>query len=312
MSGTQYLFGFWEGHTTLTNDHFSIESLPESPQIVEQTFACPQADRGWMEPPIVGLPGKPEIPQGRFQLRSTHVLTTRLRSQDAALGEFLVLALGFTVGLRLTIEGAGHLQRAAIKEGTLVNFRASDEEILHVLGKACTFWHSHSAPEIRRLVFGAIHWYLTSQSYHAQHEEFAWTYSVLDSLHKLAKETSSSYAALPTGKHGQRPVALAQTFNIPLPSSFAGSGADAHPTSALVECRNTLIHEARWAEAPIGYGVNEHNHDMIQDLQHFCSQLILRLLGVECGFCGTVYDRQMHRLDVVLPQYVLPQYVLPQ
>lgn len=300
VSEGRYPFGFWSRIDALDafcGNAFRVTAADGAEGAVRSVLNHAQRDGDWFEPPVEEGAGGLLVPVRRFELPVTHVLATPGRPHDDGLGEFLVLVLGFALGMRFTVEGTGHLARAAIGEATLVNFSPRGREVLHVLGGALAFWDAH-APEVRRLAFGTVHWHLSAQSHQAQHDGFAWAYTVLDGLHKLALSTSSAYASANGGAyvpHGQRPPTLASVLGIPLPASFASSGA---PAGALVRARNELVHEARWDGEPIGYAGGQDGYDLTLDLRHFCSQVILRLLGVECEFCRHTYSRQLQGLDV--------------
>jgi hypothetical protein len=241
------------------------------------------------------------VPATRFELPPTHLLITPGRAYDAQYGEFIVLMLGFMYGLRLTVRGTGHLHPTPLREHSLVNFVPKRAEVLACLGKATVFWDSQRT-DLRQLLFGAIHWYLVAQSHNHQHERFAWAYTVLDNLHRVAWRTSPAYRALvpsELGGHGTRPSALAQVYGTPLPSAFAGSAGAPGTAAGLVALRNQLIHEARWQGQPIGYAVFQVGHEVILNLQHFCSQIILGLLDIECIFRKHQYSGQLQGLDLL-------------
>lgn len=149
-------------------------------------------------------------------------------------------------------------------------------------------------------MFGAVHWFLVSQSYGSQYERFAWLYTVLDNLHRIAWHVLPAYRSQIPEKtrHGERPKALASTFRAPLPPSFSIPNGDETNVDALVKARNELIHEARWAGEPLGYAVSNDGHMMYQEMRHFCSQIILGLLEIPCEFRKTSYSRQRHGLEV--------------
>ena len=62
--------------------------------------------------------------------------------------------------------------------------------------------------------------------------------------------------------------------------------------------RNELVHEARWLGEPIGYSANADANELIQDLKHFNSQLILGFLAIECEFRRRENSRQIQALDL--------------
>lgn len=229
----------------------------------------------------------------------THLLTTQKRTHVAGYGEFLVEILGFILGIRLTTEGTGHLWPTPLRQGQLVGFIPKRSEMLFCLERATSFWETHF--EVRRLMFGAVHWFLVSHSYQNQYERFSWMYTVLDTLHRIAWHVSDRYRRrLPDrkGSHGERPKALSETFGSPLPETFGDPNKQVGNVAALLKARNELVHEARWTDEPLGHAVSEEGQRMIYEMTHFCSQIILGLMNVPCGFRTAAYSRSGHGLDV--------------
>lgn len=298
----QYAFGFLKHRHEIDALGFEIRPLKHFDEAVARVLAEETAAERWYYPrPVLSPTEKVSLPAARFELPPTHLLITAGRSLDDQYGEFLVLALGFLLGLRLTIRGIGHMHRTPHEPGTLVSFLPSKHEIPPCMEKATAFWDAQP-PRIRKLMFGAIHWFLVSQSFDHQYEEFAWAYTVLDNLHRIAWETTHGYRArFPKGQyrcHSNRPVALAAEFGSPLPASFADPDGKPGAVGRLVIYRNELVHEARWAGEPLGYAVSQDGHEMIMDLSYFCSQLILGLLGIDCGFRRYTNSRQIQGFDL--------------
>lgn len=296
-----YAFGFLERRLDFADAQFEVRPRKLHEQAVKRVRNSPSAGPKWFHPPLEpSLTERVTVPAGRFELPPTHLLITPGRPYNAAYGEFIVLVLGFIYGLRLTIRGTGHLHPTPLREHSLVNFAPKRAEVLSCLAKATALWDSQS-PDIRQLIFGAIHWHLVAQSYNHQHERFAWAYTVLDNLHRIAWHISPAYRVLvpsEVGAHSKRPVALAQVYGTPLPSAFADALGAPGNVAVLVASRNQLIHEARWQGKPIGYAVSQVGHEMILNLQHFCSQIILGLLDIECLFRRHQYSGQLQGLDL--------------
>ena len=298
----RYMFGFHDQPMEISNERFEITGAQAFDRSVEKVRTAKSAGERWFHPPLAySTTEKIEVPAALYRLPSTHVLVTWERSLDQAFGEFLVLVLGFLKGQRFTIEGIGHLRPTPWKSGELVSFIPADAEILACLDRAAEFWDAHDE-ETRKLMFGAIHWFLVAQSYDHQYERFAWAYTVLDNLHAIALKTTPDYAASSSGQrggHGHRPLALSDVFGSPLPEAFSDPGREKPNAASLVNARNELVHEARWAGEPLGYAVSDEADGLISELEFFCSQNILALLGVPCRFRGVSYSRSRQCLDVL-------------
>lgn len=288
-----YRFGYWESQKEFSCDEFIICHLPppQYSKSIAESSNIAQRGNNWFFPQIyTDNQLLVKCQQGRFVLPVTHTLTMPNRVFDKDFGEFLVLVLGFLYGLRLTLEGNGHLLKTPWRECTLVNFCSlKSNEMLHCLQKALVFWDS-STEEQRKLLFSSIHWYLVGQSYVHQHEIFSNQYMVLDNIHALTEKIPQNKNKYGSNfrnnngniSHGKRASALGEYYGTPLPDSFKvnGDGAAVY----ISQLRNQLVHEARWLDEPIGYAVNSNAHEVTMELTAFNSQIILGILGIECKF----------------------------
>jgi hypothetical protein len=141
------------------------------------------------------------------------------------------------------------------------------------------------------LTMAALHWYLTSQSYRHHFEQFAWQYTVLDNITKLASKINRKFS-------DRRPSALASYYNVNFHIAFADSKSSHKKDKALRDCRAKLLHEALWCDEPIGYAVSQRSYAMLRSLTRFNSQLILATLGVKCKFLEADDDRQLWPLGI--------------
>jgi len=172
-------------------------------------------------------------------------------------------------------------------------------DLERAMSRVIRFFHAYeSQREILSVATAALHWYLTSQSYHHAFEMFTFQYSVLDSAHRLSDLLHPLYQAMPKKGHSQRPVDLSTFYGIPLPPDFEEPGVARPNAKRLAAARNELIHEARWLGAPLGYSADSRSWDMLMNLKHFNSQLILGIFGIESKFGCAPYDRQVRALDV--------------
>ncbi|MBI3707616.1 MAG: hypothetical protein HY246_08060 [Proteobacteria bacterium] len=302
MSQGQYLFGWLREPLQLHDAVFAIKPQPSFEDRKREVEAAFPLGSAWIVPPNgYGTFDGVEVPSERYELSKTHTLATNGRSYDKAYGQFIILVLGFVLGLRLTIEGDGHLYATPWKQGSLVSFVPKGSEILRCLHAATTFWDS-AGPDIRKMMFAAIHWYLTAQSYRHQFEKFVWQYAVIDNIHRITWNATPTYRKCcpnERGNHSQRPGCLAAEYGSPLPACFADSEKGNGDAGRLITLRNELIHEARWVGEPLGYAVGTDAHEIIEHLKYFNSQLILGVLGIACKFRSLTYPYQTQALDLI-------------
>jgi len=296
----RYLFGWWDRNTEFGDDLFEIRPVQQFAQALEVVRRAGSLGSEWFHPPVAHSSTEGvDLPCERFELPVTHCLTVTGHAYDVDQGAFLVLVLGFCLGLKLTPRGTGHLMATPWRERTLSPFYADNPDILVVLRHALSFWRSQP-PEVRSLAFSAIHWHLTAHSYRQQHDRFAWQYTVMDNIYKLTCRIDRTFGQPDPRNpdrdllgHRWRPGALGQKYGSPMPTAF-GTG-DAAVLSGL---RNELIHEARWCGEPIGYSVSTTGHDLVHALQYYNAQLILGFLDVRCRFRQTSDPMQLQALDI--------------
>lgn len=208
--------------------------------------------------------------------------------------DFLVWALSFIVGMRLTATAAGFVDATPIKPGKLVDFVLSPAERLRALALAEGFWQANKAVPLRaRRWVAALHALFLAQGPQAlQFERFLYLYGALDACFALAK----SFHPLPKGgvKHHSRVRWLCDVFQIPVPA-WADDQAGASPVSVI---RNATVHESLFMDAPLGFAV--HGVGTGQNLPLEMEAVVCRLLVALLGDASTAYvhspvnTRQMH------------------
>jgi hypothetical protein len=135
---------------------------------------------------------------------------------------------------------------------------------------------------------------LFSQLYEHDFERFGGAYTVLDTVYWM-HQTLGSFEPV---SHARRAQALANHFGMPVPDWATMNGG----TCALAALRNALVHEARYADAPIGFAHPVSHPSITLELGHFLTRLVLATLRVPCLYIYTpVHSRQMHGLDIVGP-----------
>ncbi len=226
-----------------------------------------------------------------FQILSTHVMHIENETNGRELGELAIADIGLLEGMRLIPEEWVHFYRAPVKPHTLFDLICGKTEIEEVIRIAQTFWKANHAQEVRRCLFGAIHWLLFSESYVHEFEQFAAQYIVLDSCFWLHTKIKGG----PKLPHSERPSFLAQAYKIADISWATMRGKDCE----LSQLRNEFFHEGRYTGHPIGFALTEFNPPIILQLGAFNTRLILGILDVDCSYVKSPVDtRQMYRLGI--------------
>jgi len=284
-------FGFLAEPMSLTWSTGLIEPLPNHESIVEGVLAHDRHYAGWMYPPLGVVsrdsseskecPGMPAT----FGLPPTHKLTLLNSQVDLETEDFFIALFGMLKGLRLQREGWQHFYRCPTKRGALCDFYADNSEIATTLDLAASFWQSHTDASTRKLAFGAIHWHLFAQLYQHEFERFNAQYTALDACWALAKRTLNVDAK----GHAERPRALALALGLFAPSWALPVTTGANACS-LSQRRNALVHEAMYAEQPIGFAHPQTERGMELELTGFVARTIFALLGVRNGYIRSPVD----------------------
>ena len=280
----QHLFGWMNKRVCLKSSQFEISPVQNFDTAISEIIEHPRYD-DWLE-----------MPSGctRFELPATHYLEVDSTAINDNLASLLISVFGFLDGLNLKLCGEGHLHRTPHQLGTLVEFIPSGKDVEKVLDLVIAFHQKHIfQPQVISLMIAAVHWYLTSQSYTHHFEQFAWQYTVLENLVKLASTLTKRKFT------DSRLSELAGYYKVNLHVAFGDSEIAAKNAKALVQCRNKLMHEALWCDQPIGYAVSQKSYSMLRSLRRFNSQLILASLEVKCRFLEADDDRQTWPLAVL-------------
>lgn len=175
----QIQFGCWPRDLALTTPGIEVQPLPNLSETLDKINALKKTRGRWIRPTETVDGFRP------FALPATHVMHVKKGNDRERLGELAIAVLGAIEGLRLVPKGWVHFYRAAIELHSLCDLICSQQEIEHILGKTEEFWRRHHSAQIRRNLFGTIHWFLFSQSYQHEFEQFAAQYTILDSSYRL-------------------------------------------------------------------------------------------------------------------------------
>jgi hypothetical protein len=292
-------FGFLSEPTSLVWSGGSIEPLPDHADVVQGILAHQQHYAGWLYPPLRGvrrdsseLKESPKVP-ATFALPSTHLLTLADGNAEPAAEDFFIALFGMLKGLRLQRDGWQHFFKCPTKRGALSDFCADDREIATTLDLAAEFWQRHTDTSTRKLAFGAIHWHLFAQLYEHEFERFNAQYTALDACWALSRKA----LALPKVTHAERPAVLARALGLLTPS-WALTGPQEQSACSLSLRRNALVHEAMYADEPLGFAHPATERGMALELQNFVARCIFALLGVRNEYTRSPGDtRQVFGFD---------------
>jgi hypothetical protein len=300
---TQIRFGYWPRKIQLRIGRAEINPLLEFDANVALMEQNNRVANGWLYPPLITeneRGGKPRqqtlIYAPRYGIEPTHSLSLPNSSKSQARGEFLIALLGMLEGLRLVPEGWGHFYRAAVKLNALSDVHCSPQDLETVLTTGQDFWNN-ATDNVRRLMFGAIHWRLFAESYGHEFERFAGQYTVLDTCWRICDALRPKWWQNWTGSqrlpaHAMRARLLAKEYGIPIPS-WAKTRKSSGKTrtavySKLSKLRNGLIHEGLYGQKPIGFGYPKNFKGSTDlGLRAFNTRLILGILGTKCVYVNT-------------------------
>jgi hypothetical protein len=285
-------FGFLTRDLDIADGDFAIRTIGDWRTARADLEAGGHVVNGWFYMPR--KLNSPE-PAGRYQLPITHDLQSAKYS-DPDLQRFVVIVLGFLLGLRLLPEGWGHLHGAAIEVGKCNGFNLFDREIIPCLERAAVFQIANAnGRNVKRLesAISLIHW---SKGQEQHFDTFSYLYSAIDACWAaFANLHAGSIAQLKPKRgvsHAERPVIMQQVLRLKLPRIF-------DPTSAVTAAsiRNDLIHEGMVGDMPLGLSFIDPHCDL--EMREFADKLILALLGVSAHYLDTPGgDRSRHVLGL--------------
>jgi hypothetical protein len=278
-------FGYWARKLELQFGGALIRPIANFEVVVQSMKQHERVANGWLYPPLVSgrdrrnaSSGETIVYQRVFGVNATHCLCLPRTLHARALGEFLIALLGMLEGLRLIPEKWVHFYRAAVKPHTLSDVYCDRADLEQVLTIGQTFWKAKNA-RIKRLMFGAIHWRVFSESYEHEFERFSGQYTVLDTcwkMYQLLEPTAPKRLA-----HARRPKWLAKQYGLRLPSwAKIRNGR-----SAVATLRNGFFHEGLYGNGPIGFDYPKGFSGSIDfELAAFNTRLILAMLGVRSEY----------------------------
>lgn len=301
-------FGYWPRKLELHAGRMAIRPVHNYDGIVTVMKQNERVANGWLYPPLVeaydrmiAIESRPKIYKRVFPTASTHCLVMPRSGKSRQLGEFLIALLGLLEGLRLVPEGWNHFYRAAIEPHSLSEVNCTRQDLEQVLAIAQVFWQKAN-PEVRRLMFGAIHWRLFSESYEHEFERFGGQYTVLDTCWKICEHLDGKWWTASNSKdkgHSARAKLLAKHHKMRVPS-WAKTRKSRSKTQKSYFCklsqlRNNFFHEGLYGKTPTGFGYPKNFKGSIDfQLAAFNTRLILAIVGVKCAYVRSSAETHCH------------------
>ena len=310
MSKTSKAFGFYPESLRIDAGAIQIDPLPPIDEVVRGVLAGDQVEDGWIYAPPQGVR---DLMSGQirqrpysarvFGLPQTHMIEHAGADGDEHL-DFLVWALSFFVGMRLTTTEADFLDATPARRGTLVDFVMRTQDISKGMELAERFWtNNRHEPRNAQRFAAAVHALFLGQNPRAlQFEEFIYLYTAVDACYKLAAELRQ-----PTKKklNRERIEWMCGEFGLETPDWAKQSVSGGVEVAAI---RNDALHEALYVDAPLGFAV--HGADSFGNLPLEMVALICRLLmaligGNDSSYVGSAVDtRQAARSRIEIARVV--------
>ena len=304
MSKTRKAFGFCPDSLRIDAGPIRIEPLPQLDEVARRVLAGDEVDNGWIYAPPQGVR---DLVSGQarerpysarvFGLPQTHTIEHAGAEGDEHL-DFLVWALSFFVGMRLTTTEAGFLDATPAKRGKLVDFVLRGQSLGKGMELAERFWtdNRHKPRNTRRFA-AAIHALFLGQNPQAlQFEEFIYLYTALDACYRLAAE---SRQVSKDESHPRRIRWMCAEFGLQTPDWARPSAKGGVEVAAI---RNCALHEALYLDAPLGFAV--HGGGSFGNLPLEMVALVCRLLvaligGTDLSYIASSVDtRQRSGLNL--------------
>ncbi|MCG8283446.1 hypothetical protein MID07_02250 [Acinetobacter seifertii] len=279
-------FGYYPKMYNVTTERFSIQTLANFEENLEQIKNDPNLQKEWIySAPALQhdfITGKTQVlpyTDRIFSLPKTHVLTL-FKSQNVGDLDFVVWCLSFFTGMRLTIEEAGFLDATPIKPDKLVDFVLSHCTLKDVINLALDYIDAeHENVRAIKRVSAAIHaLFLSQYPQNLPFERFQYLYMAIDTCFKIIATKSKPNKRL---NHAERIQWMCEKFDIPIPS-WAATNNDKSDISIV---RNDTIHEALFFDEPLGFSIYGGNQpttnsvNVLLQMQHLVCRLLVAILG---------------------------------
>lgn len=304
MKKFEKMFGFCPEPLEIHVGDITVSPLPDFDSIVapmsdwedienDWRYAPPQQVRDFMSGEIRERPYSSRV----FRLPKTHLIEHATATGDEHL-DFLVWALSFFVGMRLTTTEAGFLDATPIKLGRLVDFVPLGQSLERAVKLADHFWVTNqSEPRNAQRFEAAVHALFLGQYPQAlPFESFIYLYTAIDACYALTQ------ALWPPGKyitHAERIEWMCGQLGVQTPS-WADTAVQGNTTVSPI--RNDTLHEALFMGAPLGFAASQSGPPINFRLEMtglVCRLLVALIDGNDTHYLGSpVNTRQQYGLKL--------------
>lgn len=207
-------------------------------------------------------------PAHLFILPSSHTLTLsdplgETPARDDA--SFLVHLLAYVYGTRLQVEGWQFDGRIPVSHPTH-HVWAGPAAVTRFIEYAYNEWRSQPAERRLRLT-NILYMHSRAPSYDWPWERFLFEYLVTDAIYDYCRRTGLTVPV----SHEERIRELCGRLGVWCPTEA--------PVNALVQMRNTLLHEALWEDERPGYAISAEHYYRVFELRALNQRLIAAIMG---------------------------------
>jgi len=294
MSVLKTEFGYYPKDLSLSAGSITIRSLPalseriipdDASEVASSWYYAPsQRAREFFSGSISVLP----YPKRVFSLPKTHTIEhTAAQSEDHI--AFLVWALSFFLGMRLSTTEAGFLDATPITPGQLVDFILRGKDLSRAMDLADLFWLKNVGHPLQsKRLAGAIDaLFLAQYPQSLPFERFIYLYTALEACSALTGHN--------TPPHATRIKRMCERFSMAVPA-WADGTTD---TWQAAQTRNYTIHEALFMGEPLGFSTKAvgGNGTTLLEMRALTCRLLIAILGGDTDYVRSATNtRQRHKL----------------
>ena len=290
-------FGFYPRALSLEAGPVKIRCLPGWEDEVQAVLSESQVADGWIYAPpqltgdfVTREVRKKPFPSRVFGLPKTHVIEYTTGTSPEHL-DFLVWALSFFVGMRLTITEAGFLDATPIKPGELVDFVPVGRALCRAMELAEQFWMQNcEEPRNPQRLEAAVHaLFLSRNPRGLEFETFIYLYTAIDACYALARSLRN---AKEDHSHAARIEWLCDEFGISKPDwaqAAVGKGSE------VSRIRNNALHEALFMDAPFGFVMRNDHGSLTLQMSALVCRLLVALVGGRGDYLGSSIDSRQRQ-----------------
>lgn len=296
-------FGFCPEPIEVIAGPVKIRPLPKHDAIIKKVLECDQVRDGWIYAPpkevLQSGSGKVfERPyRGRlFNLPETHTIEHANGVCEKHL-DFLVWALSFFLGTRLTMTKMGFLDATPIESDKLVDFRLRRNNRKRGVELAEAFWTANSDQRnCAKLFAAAVHaLFLGQYPQNLEFERFIYLYIAIDACFKLGKKLQNLKNSTP---HFCRIKWMCKQFGLSLPDWAKQPGEG---STHVADIRNPTFHEGLLMDEPLGFAVHGQgvNVNLTLEMSALVCRMLVALIGGKSSYIASpVNTRQIQELEL--------------